>query len=147
MTTTPRRDRLEQRGPPVVGRTADPAAPGRQGARSTAASTDDASARTTFDRVARPVRDRLVLTASTDSRDRSTNVAWAAPRDSASMPSAPEPANRSSTVASSITPIDPSALNVASLTRSDVGRTARPSVATRWIPRAVPATTLTGLRR
>ena len=71
----------------------------------------------------------------------STNVAWAASRDSASMPIAPEPANRSSTVASSTTPSEPSALNVASRARSLVGRVAWPSGATSRNPPAVPATT------
>src|SRR3954451_787354 len=57
------------------------------------------------------------------------------------MPSAPDPANRSSTRAPSITPIDRSALNVASRTRSLVGRVVWPAGATRRSPPAVPATT------
>ena len=54
----------------------------------------------------------------------STNVAWAAPRDSASMPSAPEPANRSRTCM----PVDigPRMLKIASRTFSEVGRVAAP---------------------
>ena len=47
----------------------------------------------------------------------------AAPRESASIPSAPEPANRSSTRAPSS---GPSSENSASRTRSDVGRVAAP---------------------
>src|ERR671915_539267 len=63
----------------------------------------------------------------------STKVALAAPRESASMPSAPEPANRSSTRA----PSTRSARieNSASRTRSDVGRVSVP---------AGPAITRTG---
>ena len=53
----------------------------------------------------------------------STNVASAAPRDSASMPRAPEPANRSSTRAPSRSP---STENSASRTRSAVGRVSAP---------------------
>ena len=70
------------------------------------------------------------------SRSGSTNVALAAPRESASRPIAPEPANRSSTSASSTGPIR---LNAFSRTRSEVGRVSRPfGAAMRW-PRWVPA--------
>src|SRR4029079_7576150 len=51
---------------------------------------------------------------------RSTKVTLAAPRQRASMPSAPEPANRSSTCASSTS--GPTMLKIAALTRLCVGR-------------------------
>ena len=50
----------------------------------------------------------------------------AAPRDSASMPSAPLPAYRSATTAPSITPALPSELKIASRTLSVVGRVVVP---------------------
>src|SRR4051812_41122362 len=81
--------------------------------------------------------------ASIAARSRSTKVACAAPLDNASMPSAPLPAYRSRTRAPSMAPSDPSALNVASRTRSEVGRVSRPGGAARRSPPAVPATTLT----
>src|SRR5262245_12209425 len=59
------------------------------------------------------------------SRSFSTKVAWAAPRESASSPIAPDPAKRSSTVASSVAP-GPSRLKAASRTRSAVGRVSSP---------------------
>ena len=62
----------------------------------------------------------------------STNVALAAPRERASIPSAPEPAKRSSTVASSTGPIR---LKAASRTRSPVGRVASPLGAAIRAPR------------
>ena len=59
----------------------------------------------------------------------------AAPRESASMPSAPVPANRSSTRAP---PTSPSIANSASRTRSEVGRVARPRGAFSRRPPSVP---------
>ena len=76
------------------------------------------------------------------SRSRSTNVHDAAPRESASMPSAPLPANRSATRG-----VDEraervaSALKIASRARSLVGRVSVPGGASSRRPRAVPATT------
>ena len=69
---------------------------------------------------------------------RSTKVACAAPRDSASIPAAPEPANRSRTRASRR-----SGSRIAKsvcLTRSPSGRVASPGASSR-VPRAVPAMT------
>ena len=56
-------------------------------------------------------------------RSRSTNTACRAPRESASMPSAPVPANRSST---RVLSMSPSIENSASRTRSEVGRVVLP---------------------
>ena len=69
----------------------------------------------------------------------STNVASAAPRDSASIPSAPEPANRSSTRASVTR--SPRIENSASRTRSEVGRVASPGGACSRRPPQRPAMT------
>jgi hypothetical protein len=66
----------------------------------------------------------------------STNTQRPAPRESASIPIAPEPAKRSSTVASSTGPIR---LNAASLTRSDVGLVATPRGAAIPCPFREPA--------
>jgi hypothetical protein len=74
-------------------------------------------------------------------RSRSTKVTWAAPRDRASTPSAPLPANRSTTRAPTTAARLPRALNTASRTRSVVGRVRAPGGATSVRPRAVPATT------
>ena len=71
-------------------------------------------------------------------RSDSTNSACAAPRDSASSPSAPEPAHRSSTFAPSSPGSCSSAENSASRTRSDVGRVPRGGTASRRPP-ATPA--------
>ena len=79
-------------------------------------------------------------------RSESTNVARAEPWDSASMPRAPLPANRSSTSAPSITPRLRRALKIASRTLSDVGRVRPPGGATSVRPRALPPTTRTGRR-
>ena len=74
----------------------------------------------------------------------STSVACAAPRESASMASAPEPANRSSTRAPSMSPrIE----NSASRTRSEVGRVAAPRGATSGRPPDCPAITRTPAAR
>src|SRR5699024_11215869 len=73
----------------------------------------------------------------------STKVQWAAPRDSASTPSPPLPAKASSTRASTTAPRLSRALNVASLTRSAVGRVPSPGGPERRMPRADPATTRT----
>src|SRR5215204_1556665 len=54
-------------------------------------------------------------------RERSTNVTWLAPRESASIPTAPEPAHRSRNRAPSIT--GAITLKSVSRRRSDVGRT------------------------
>src|SRR5438477_1839437 len=55
------------------------------------------SARTTVARPAKPVVSRFLRRAAIARGARSTNVTCAAPRDSASIPSVPAPANRSST--------------------------------------------------
>ena len=83
---------------------------------------------------------RLALIVRQASRSSSTNVAVAAPRLSASSPSAPEPAKRSSTSASSTGPIR---LNAFSRTRSEVGRVSSPFGAAIRRPRWVPAMILT----
>ena len=66
----------------------------------------------------------------------STSTAEPAPRDSASMASAPVPANRSSTRAPSTR--SPSTPNSASLTRSLVGRVSRPGTARNRLPPRSP---------
>jgi hypothetical protein len=83
----------------------------------------------------------FVEIASSAARSRSTNTARLAPRDNASMPSAPVPAKRSSTVASTIAPRASSAENIASRTMSFVGLTRSPSGAVSLRPRALPAIT------
>src|SRR4051794_3021185 len=70
------------------------------------------------------------------SRLDSTKVACAAPRESASSPIAPDPANRSSTSASSTGPIR---LNAFSRTRSEVGRVSCPLGAAMRCPLCEPA--------
>ena len=75
-------------------------------------------------------------------RSDSTNSACAAPRDSASSPSAPEPAHRSSTLAPASPGSCSSAANSASRTRSDVGRVPVGGTASRRPP-ATPAMTRT----
>ena len=70
------------------------------------------------------------------SRSDSTKTTRSAPRERASSPSAPEPANRSSTSAPSTGPIR---LNAFSRTRSEVGRVAMPFGAAIRCPRWVPA--------
>src|SRR5687767_13670724 len=69
-------------------------------------------------------------------RSLSTKVARAAPRDSASRPIAPEPANRSRTSMPSTGPIR---LKAASRTRSPVGRVSRPPGAKIRVPLREPA--------
>lgn len=68
----------------------------------------------------------------------STRTAEEAPRDRASKASAPVPANRSSTRAPPA--LSPSISNIASLTRSAVGLTARPPGVRIRLPRHTPAT-------
>ncbi len=85
-----------------------------------------------------PSAARLPFSALTALASRSTNTALSAPRDSASMPSAPVPANRSSTLAPSTLP---SIANTASLTRSEVGRVALPVGAFSRLPPRRPAIT------
>jgi hypothetical protein len=80
-----------------------------------------------------PSAARLARTARIAAGALSTNVASAAPRDSASMPSAPEPANKSSTRAPATR--SPRIENSASRMRSDVGRVAVPVGAVRRRPR------------
>src|SRR5438067_233587 len=73
----------------------------------------------------------------------STNWQKRAPRDSASSPSAPVPAKRSSTlVPSTVKPSMPwtRILKIASRTRSEVGRVSRPAGAARLRPPSVPPT-------
>src|SRR5581483_3470232 len=79
---------------------------------------------------------RFALIVRHASRSSSTKVHEAAPRDSASRPSAPEPANRSSTAAPST---GPTRLNAFSRTRSEVGRVSRPRGAAMRCPFRVPA--------
>src|SRR5271169_3688536 len=80
------------------------------------------------------------------SRSCSMNTAWAAPRDNASRPSAPVPANASSTAApENGTPSTASwpcdrMLNSASRARSLVGLTVEPDGASSRRPRCLPAT-------
>src|SRR3546814_3081348 len=74
----------------------------------------------------------------------STKVQCAAPRESASSPSAPVPANRSATRSSSKLPsLLASMENSASRTRSAVGRVASPESGTRGRPRHLPLMILT----
>ena len=70
----------------------------------------------------------------------STNIALSAPRDSASRPSAPEPAKRSSTRAPST---GPRIAKIASRTRSDVGLVLAPFGAKILAPLCEPPTILT----
>ena len=79
--------------------------------------------------------------ARTAAAEESTNTASAAPRESASSPSAPEPAKRSST--RSAVDTRPSTENSASRTRSEVGRVREPAGATSRRPPKRPATILT----
>src|SRR5580692_4517023 len=70
----------------------------------------------------------------------STSSTSGAPRDSASRPTAPEPAYRSSTRASARGPhIDKMVPNSPSRARSDVGRVPRPAGTDSRLPPAVPA--------
>ena len=71
-------------------------------------------------------------------RSRSTKVAFEAPLDRASMPNAPLPANRSRTTASSTASRLASMENMASRTRSLVGRVVRPSGARNVPPTGGP---------
>ena len=70
----------------------------------------------------------------------STSSASAAPRDSASSPTAPEPANRSSEPRPSSSVSVASVVNSASRTRSEVGRVSRPDGAASRRPPYRPAT-------
>src|SRR5687767_989359 len=98
-----------------------------------------ASARTTV--ASAPSASRLAPIARIAGAALSTKVASFAPRDSASMPSAPEPANRSSTRASRTR--SPRIENTASRTRSAVGRVSVPGGVWRRRPPYVPAITRT----
>src|SRR4051794_13071606 len=89
-----------------------------------------------------PSASRLERSARSAAGAESTKVAAAAPRESASMPSAPLPANRSSTRASGSRAT--STENSASRTRSEVGRVAAPGGATSRRPPHSPAITRTG---
>jgi hypothetical protein len=93
-----------------------------------------------------PTDARLVRTASSAPGSWSTKVAEAAPRDSASSPSAPLPQKRSTTVSPSTPPREPRMSKIDSRTRSDVGRTAAGSLATRRLPRLRPPMTRTDAR-
>ena len=86
-----------------------------------------------------PVASMLAFSAASAAGADSTNVAEAAPRDTASSPSAPEPANRSSTSAPSRQPWLCSELKTASRTLLVVGRTSMPSGVLNRRPRASPA--------
>ena len=83
----------------------------------------------------------LAWIADSAARSFSTNVQCFAPRESASMPSAPLPAYRSATVASTRRSRLVSALNTASRTLSVVGRVLSVSGATSLRPLNSPATT------
>src|SRR5664280_169074 len=87
---------------------------------------------------ASPSEARFARSARSASASRSTNTALAAPRESASMPRPPLPANRSSTFAP---PTSSSIANSASRTRSDVGRVTRPLGAWICLPPRSPAIT------
>ncbi len=102
---------------------------------------DSASRRTTVARSSRRVRTRFDRTAAAAAAERSTKTASSAPRDSASIPSAPVPANRSRT----IEPGTSAAMleNRPSRAMSETGRTPRGTGANRT-PLAVPAITRTG---
>src|SRR5438876_1940782 len=100
-----------------------------------------AFARTTVARPARPVASRFFRSATMARGPCSTNVAWAAPRESASIPSVPAPANRSSTTASAST--GSRIPNSASRIRSVAARVPPPSGTTSRRPFAAPAMTLT----
>ncbi|GIH92417.1 hypothetical protein Psi01_30470 [Planobispora siamensis] len=81
----------------------------------------------------------MVLTALASD---STSSAWDAPRDSASSPTAPDPAYRSSTRAPSSEPSsDPTVEKIASLARSLVGRVRFPGGTASRLPPAIPAMT------
>ena len=117
--------RLDERLQSLAGlppkRRADPPGPGRKRSparprRRTAAATSSTSTRVEDCRCSAATFARNTATAS---RARSTLTSEAAPRDSASMPRAPVPANRSSTAAPSRSP---SRANRDSRTRSAVGR-------------------------
>src|ERR1035437_8470012 len=89
-------------------------------------------------RSARRVRVKLSEMVAAAVPSHSTKVARAAPRDNASMPPAPDPAKRSSTLAPGK---DGSRIaNRVCLTRSPRGRVTGPGAARR-VPRAVPAIT------
>src|SRR5262245_39822243 len=88
----------------------------------------------------RPSLARLRSIARCASRSDWTKTAVEAPRESASSPIAPEPANRSRTAISSTGPIR---LNAASRTRSPVGRVS-PLGAKMRAPLCLPAMILTG---
>src|SRR5262245_45978400 len=81
---------------------------------------------------------RFAFSAFTAAPSRSTNTAAAAPRDSASMPSPPAPAKRSSTLVPSSSPSSP---NSDSRTRSEVGRVTVPLGAVKRRPPRRPAMT------
>ena len=111
-TASRRRSRAGRRG---RGRSACPASRARN---------SRTSARTTRTpgEAANPVESRLARMAATARRSASTKHTDAAPRDSASIPSAPEPANASSTEAPSTAPRLARMSKIASRTRSLVGR-------------------------
>ena len=94
----------------------------------------------------RPVAARLSRIWSIARRSTSTKVTEAAPRESASMPSAPDPAKPSRTVAPSTAPRLPKMSKIASRTRSLVGRRPGTFGAFSRRPRAVPPITRTPRR-
>ena len=102
-----------------------------------------ASEASTRDRSVSPRTSRFSRSTDSAARSRSTNTQVAAPRDNASIPIAPLPAYRSATTASASTPALPSALNIASRTRSVVGRVDDPSGEISRRPPSSPATTRT----
>src|SRR6266566_2406302 len=89
-----------------------------------------------------PNASRLALSARSALASRSMNTVRAAPRERASIPSPPAPANTSSTFSEAISP---SIANSASLTLSEVGLVVRPLGAFRRLPPNAPAITRTAL--
>ena len=111
----------------------------KAGARVVAADVDGAAAKSVVEALAAEGLEAIGL-ATDIAREDSTNVAARAPRDNASMPSAPLPAYRSSTLSPSTSP---SMENNASRTRAAVGRVSIPRGASSLCPLSVPAITRT----
>src|ERR1035437_7511206 len=97
-----------------------------------------ASALWTMPRSATRARARFSPMDRTAVWSRSTNTALAAPRDRVSMPPAPEPANRSRTLAPGS--FGSRIAKRVCLTRSPIGRVPSPGATSR-VPRALPAIT------
>ncbi len=93
------------------------------------------------------VETRLAATDATAASSLSTNVTDAAPRDRASIPRAPVPANRSTTRIPFRSTRLPRMSKIDSRTRSDVGLTPSGTGAPSRRPRLVPPTTRLDLHR